>query len=101
MIFAPGSPLQNGGHSCGRYLASIEGMPIGKAGTMVYPDGRTFYEESWLFRHWAKGLISALRMRDRNQKEVDFAAVEVWLRNYCLARPTESFVRAVEAFTRE
>ena len=99
-IFVPG--LTEGLISCGKYIASIEGTKIGKGKVISYPNGTTYYDVALLYHEWAKGYISAINMTSTKPINVDdFAAVQLWLRTYCMAHPTETYVNAVIFFVRD
>jgi hypothetical protein len=87
--------------SCGLFISATGGNPIGK-GQGFEEGGRQFVDESIVYSSWAHGFITGINFSQASpdkQIDTDFAAIDLWLRNYCLQHPTKSFLEAVAMFS--
>ena len=89
--------IHNGGtHSCGKYLAAVQGHPPG-AGMMR----GQFSDDHFLYMAWLGGFFSAMNvwmMDERNEIKSDNAAIDVWIRKWCEQNSTKQLVDAAWAF---
>ncbi|MEI9404143.1 hypothetical protein [Mesorhizobium argentiipisi] len=89
--------------SCGAYVAAYGNNHAGKA-ILRTADGRKFFDESANFMNWVLGYLSAVNMMRAPGKQsiqLDNAAVDLWLRNWCNAHPTNSIFDGTLALVAE
>jgi hypothetical protein len=87
-------------HSCGKYLAAVHGHPPGKGRFLNRPEGQ-FTDEHFRYAEWLSGFFSATNwwvIDERNQLQVDDAAIDVWIRKWCEQNPTKPLASAADAF---
>jgi hypothetical protein len=85
--------------SCGKFLASIEGLPIGKAETVTYPNGRRYVSEAAAYQSWIEGYISGVNAYEPTREiRVDFPGIELWIKTWCESHPADTLVSAVGYF---
>jgi hypothetical protein len=88
-----------GNNSCGKFLASIEGLPIGGAETLTYPNGRIYVSESVAYQSWIEGYISGVNAYEPTREvRVDYPGIELWIKAWCEAHPADPLVSAVGHF---
>jgi hypothetical protein len=88
-----------GNDSCGKFLASIEELPTGRGKTLHYPDGNTYYSDSFAYAAWIQGYISGVNAYERQRPiKVDYAGTELWIKKWCEAHPADTLVSAVGHF---
>jgi hypothetical protein len=84
--------------SCGTFLASIEGLPIGKA-EVVNSNGRTYFSAAATYQSWIEGYISGVNAYEPTREvRVDFPGIELWIRTWCESHPADALVDAVGHF---
>ncbi len=94
-----------GSDSCGKFLAAVENMPPGKGATLNY-DGNTWFDKDEVYAEWIQGYITAVNLMQvffphpTKQIDVDYPGTELWIRDWCEARPANSLLAAVSAFVR-
>ncbi|MDG4853828.1 hypothetical protein EOA75_01320 [Mesorhizobium sp. M1A.F.Ca.IN.022.07.1.1] len=89
--------------TCGAFVAAEGDNHPGKA-ILRMADGRKFFDESANFMNWVLGYLSAVNMMRAPGKpsiELDNAAVDLWLRNWCDAHPTNSIFDGTLALVAE
>jgi hypothetical protein len=85
--------------SCGKFLASIEGLPIGKHETATYPNGRVYVSEAYAYQSWIEGYISGVNAYEPTREtKVDYPGVELWIKTWCESHPADALVDAVGHF---
>src|SRR5215831_12464947 len=70
--------------SCGKFLAAVEGLPIGLGPVLTYADGRKYLSEAAVYAAWIQGYISGVNSYERlRQIKIDYAGTELWMKNWC------------------
>jgi hypothetical protein len=89
-----------GANTCGAFIASSDGVPIGKAAQLQWGT-REYTSENTLYIEWAYAYITAVIL-DKDIKNLDTikdnSSFDLWLRNWCSAHPTNYFIDAVTSF---
>lgn len=71
---------------------------------MAAIDGRTYFDEAVRYADWVEGYLTEANDTTRGtqhpQISVDFAGIDLWLRQWCERHPADLFVNAVTSFTR-
>ncbi len=85
--------------SCGQFIAATEGRKLGTS-IQYESQGTKFISENGVMMEWVLGLLSGINLqRDaKHQIQNDPAAIELWLRNWCMKNPTSPLFFAVTAF---
>jgi hypothetical protein len=81
-----------GGHSCGKYLAAVHGHAPGTGRVLNRPDGPA-YDDHVRYMDWLNGFLTATNwfvLDERNQIQIDNAAIDVWIRKWCELNPTNT-----------
>ena len=99
----PANVVGVGTESCGAFLAARGQSNPGSALFYQAPDGSVTFDKSYLFAEWINGFLSLGNLDNSNkaQIDIDFAGIDLWLRQWCEARPTKRLVDAALAFTAE
>jgi hypothetical protein len=90
-----------GGQSCGKYLAAVHGHAPGKGNVVSHPQQGRFWDEHSRYMDWLSGFVGATNwfvLDERNQIQVDNAAIDVWIRKWCEQNPTEPLAYAASQF---
>src|SRR5262245_44783739 len=86
--------IHNGGtHSCGKYLAAVQGHAPG-AGIVR----GQFSDDHFLYMAWLGGFFSAMNvwmMDERNEIKSDNAAIDVWIRKLDFAVSISRFTKSM------
>lgn len=89
-----------GASTCGAFIASSHGIPIGKGATLQW-ENHGYTSENDLYIEWAYAYITAAIL-DKDMKDFndikDNSSFDLWLRNWCSAHPTNYFIDAVTSF---
>jgi hypothetical protein len=103
-----------GNDSCGKFLASVEGLPLGKVPMITYQDGQEYWSKAGVYANWIEGYISGVntiidvdpfrsgagQYQPSKQIGVDYLGTELWIRKWCNTHPAESLYYAVASFIR-
>jgi hypothetical protein len=89
-----------GNHSGGAYLSIASGHKYGSANLIRYADGTEFYDKAYMQSEWISGYLSAINALHQNPKQIDIdtAAVDLWLRQWCNLHPASTMMQAIDAF---
>ena len=90
-----------GARSCGQYLAAVHGHAPGAGRVVKSPDGREFYDDHARYMGWLNGFLTATNwfvLDERNQIQIDNAAIDVWIRKWCEQNPTQTLAFAASKF---
>jgi hypothetical protein len=93
-----------GQKSCGAFIAATAGVPPGQYRVIQRQDGE-YTNELSRYQQWMMGLASgynAAHLEDTKlQLNVDIAALDLWMRNWCNKNPTKLLMSAGLAFIDE
>ena len=92
-----------GNDSCGKFLAAVGNLPIGKGPMIRSLDDRTYYSKGEVYAEWIQGYISGFNVLSNNrsqQIDVDYPGVDLWIRKWCDTHAAEPLVEAVHSFIR-
>jgi hypothetical protein len=93
-----------GTSSCGKFIASIGNNPPGKIEKIHTPDG-DFLSENAEYNQWLLGFVSGFNFAHDDdlgqQVKVDFAGMDLWIRNWCNKHPMNTVSQAAYAFIDE
>jgi hypothetical protein len=92
-----------GALSCGSFLKAVSGTQLGQGQGFTDQNGRKFSDESRSYSEWVQGFLSAINAlnsakENSHQLRPDYPGLDLWLRKWCEANPTEPFEMAVWAF---
>jgi len=92
-----------GTESCGAFLAARGQNNPGSALELQAPDGSVTFDKSYLFAEWINGFLTLYNIDNsgKAQIDIDFAGIDLWLRQWCEAHPTKRLVDAVAVFADE
>jgi hypothetical protein len=93
--------LYVGSATCGAFIAASEGFAPGKLGHLN-SHNQDYFTQNLSYIQWALGFVAAIPYRDADANSVikDVSSLDLWLRNWCNAHPTDYFADAVVAFLR-
>jgi hypothetical protein len=85
--------------SCGQVVAALETSHLG-VHLGLTRDGTKFVSEKFAILQYVAGFVTAINLSrgPSEQIQVDTAATELWIRNYCKAHPTDKLVAAAGHF---
>lgn len=93
----------SGSKSCSQYIADTSGSAPGDGGSIYHFGGKSYYSASALDAQWILAYLTGLNssysemMPRHKQITVDFAAADLFIRDWCSANPTSYLVAAVAA----
>jgi hypothetical protein len=92
-------------NSCGKFIATIGDVPLGKYRTMNTATG-VFVSESERYQEWLLGFVSGFNYSHAGQLEqqvtkIDPAGMDLWMRNWCNQHPTQTVSDGAETFINE
>jgi hypothetical protein len=89
-----------GNHSCGKYLAAVQGHAPGTGKGFNDRWQGQFSDDHTLYMAWLGGFFSAMNflISEPNQIQGDNAAIDVWIRKWCEQNPTKQLIDAAWAF---
>lgn len=91
----------HGNDSCGSFILALERRSHNE---LVEVQGEQFPSQAHSYYQWAAGYLAAssnLRQIDYPLPNNKFDGGIVWLRSWCLANPTASFMEAVAAYAQQ
>jgi len=90
-----------GSHSCASFLATVSGNKPGQT-TGISREGphEAYFGEDYVYLQSISGYLTAINegSDESHQITVDIAGVDLWLRNWCQARPADPLGWAAAAF---
>lgn len=86
----------NGPTSCGQVVATLEADSNLGQFSQTKEYGKTYVTEKQALMQWVQGFISGVNFSRGPSKQIeqDYASIELWVRNYCTAHPTDKLVDA-------
>jgi hypothetical protein len=87
--------------SCASFLGEANKSQLGAIGMVVSPAGETYYSLHYAYVEWANGYLSGLIVKGERFFLSDAAGIDGWLRQWCAAHPTATFVRALNTYADE
>jgi hypothetical protein len=88
--------------SCGKVVAALEADSTLGQFNQTTQYGKTYVSEKQALMQWVQGFITAANFNRGPSQQIqeDYATVELWIRNYCTAHPTDRLFDAAMRFTR-
>jgi hypothetical protein len=98
-VFAAGL---GGEASCGQVIAWLEEDPTLGKYKQTHQDGMTLVTQKEVVVAYVQGFITGVNYSRGPSAQImaDSPAIELWIRNYCNAHPTDKLVEAADQFTR-
>jgi hypothetical protein len=97
--------MGDGNDSCGKYIAAVQPFLPGKGQTFRAITGKVWFDDAGLYAQWIQGYISGINQMSKPdpaaQMGVDYPGIDLWLRKWCQAHPTNSLVDAVSALIKD
>ena len=91
-----------GSHTCGAFIGASAGFPVGKFSDFDR-NNHHYISDNILYLEWALAFITAISVTHPGIKDdviKDSNSLDLWLRNWCTAHPTDQFEFAVLKFLR-
>ena len=87
--------------SCAQFVALAETSPLGESLQMPR-DGLTYRSEKYAAMEWVLGYLSQANAAESSAHQIslDNEAIELWLKNYCTAHPTDLLAGATRNLVR-
>ena len=90
-----------GTDSCGAYLSHIVDIPGRSISRTSSDDGRDYYSKSTVYLEWLLGFVTgrnATPVAVRDQVQIDAAAADLYVRDWCSRNPSSNVFTAIHHF---